>query len=315
MVTDWTSTELDKISTLAGLISQPTRIDSPSPNITFNPLPTKSQSCSKLKMRIISTSQYTVAGNTITGRLELNCTSESVWLQEISVLLIGYEEVTGKAHQSKTFLKSINPFQGYRLPPSEAVHGRPKKDFYFQAKSGITKFEYSFDLPQGCPGSFEFQNMACLKYRLRALVRYEWKGKVDVLFKDLEHKVLQYWTQEDVENFNGSAEASGCKNVFMGEGEVHLSARIASKFALSGTNLQVDINVNNTSKKVIPGLKIEFLKRLYMIRPEADDEEKELKVVTKSASVFELNDREHRYEPDEHRMITVSVPVPVDNID
>ena len=151
--------------------------------------------------------------------------------------------------------------------------------------------------------------MAALKYRIRGLVRFELNGKILVCFKELDTRVVHNWADSDIESWLTPFQISNNKNVFMGEGEVHLTATVAKTFVTSGTNLAIEINVNNTSKKTIPGLKVEFVKRLFMIRPESDDEE--LKVVTKIVSVSDFKEREHKYEPDEHRCITVHVPIPV----
>lgn len=64
----------------------------PSANIQFNPLPSATGKCSKLKINLIFDSTLFVAGGSIKGKLELISTSDTVLsLGQIAVNLSGFE--------------------------------------------------------------------------------------------------------------------------------------------------------------------------------------------------------------------------------
>lgn len=70
--------------------------DSPSQpgNLNFNPLPTVTAKCPKLKLHVVLDSQVYIAGSKLTGRLEIvSLSSSKLQLGEISVRLAGVEGV------------------------------------------------------------------------------------------------------------------------------------------------------------------------------------------------------------------------------
>ncbi len=123
----------------------------PTSNVKFQPLPSTSGKCSKLKINITLNSTLFVAGESIAGRVEVSSSTDSyLYLGEIAVDINGYEgkfyvffnillEIFGKKfHQSASFLKARRVYQGDKLPPSDAVQGAPTKDGYYLAKKGKT---------------------------------------------------------------------------------------------------------------------------------------------------------------------------------
>ncbi|KAI8910388.1 hypothetical protein EDD86DRAFT_246756 [Gorgonomyces haynaldii] len=114
----------------------------PSSNMTFNPLPTSSGKCSKLRLDIYLDSDVYCAGTLLCGRVDLSCaSSKKVLLGEIAVEIT---EALDKDMGSKAFLHKRTVFQGDRMPPSSAVRGQNKGGFYVanKARTHIVQFRY-----------------------------------------------------------------------------------------------------------------------------------------------------------------------------
>ncbi|KIJ50950.1 hypothetical protein M422DRAFT_158742, partial [Sphaerobolus stellatus SS14] len=78
---------------------------------------------SKVKVSISLSSPLFVAGEDITGKIELECRAEKeLGIGLIMVELFATQELNSRDHSAtSTFLHSRRLFQGHGLPPSNAV--------------------------------------------------------------------------------------------------------------------------------------------------------------------------------------------------
>lgn len=160
-------------------------------NIQFNPKPSLSGRCAKLRLSLLLDSTVFVAGGTLDGRIEITCLSATkVRLGKIAIELTGFEGKHVVSHQctydfsktvlevnhgdtlhSQSFLVSEIIIQGARKPPSTAVVG-PSVSGFWQGIKKKSVFGFSFNLPLDSPSSFSFQSLASLKYVITAYFFY-----------------------------------------------------------------------------------------------------------------------------------------------
>ncbi|KAH9245086.1 hypothetical protein BASA81_017446 [Batrachochytrium salamandrivorans] len=140
--------------------------EGPQANLAFNPQPTQSSKCSKLKLKLVLDKTLYVAGGKLQGRVEVTSFSHNnLYLGDISIELKGSEELTDANPSARSFFHLVLRFQGDRLPQTRAVRGTCK-DGYWQANKGKTVFPFTFLLPEDAPVSYTFQSIASLKYML-----------------------------------------------------------------------------------------------------------------------------------------------------
>jgi hypothetical protein len=287
----------------------------PTSNVKFNPLPTTSGKCSKLKIAIVLDSTHYVAGGLLKGRFELfSSSNHDVWLGDICVELSGFEQIEGsKFENSQTFLSSRIVYQGDRHRPSDAVRG-PCRDGYYLANKGKTVFPFSFEIPVDAPASFEFQNCAKLKYLVTGYVRFKYGSSCDTLIKSKDARILDRWNVEKEQQFAEPVLAMNERKLFMGgDGTVQLESSIKSNFVTAGTNISIQVRVKNSSRKRVQGLKIAFVRKLSMLCPPVDpaDEEPQVKTIEENFATHFYKDKDYVFDPDEERCSTVHIPIPV----
>jgi len=92
-----------------------------------------------------------LAGEAVTGRLELTCTSaKRAMLGDIDVHLYGIEEIMhNKTQKRRLFLYLKQTIQGESLAPSDAVFAGPADtEGLFQAKKAKTVFQFNLQTPR-----------------------------------------------------------------------------------------------------------------------------------------------------------------------
>ncbi|KAH6602754.1 hypothetical protein BASA61_000785 [Batrachochytrium salamandrivorans] len=271
----------------------------PQANLAFNPQPTQSSKCSKLKLKLVLDKTLYVAGGKLQGRVEVTSFSHNnLYLGDISIELKGSEELTDANPISQIFLSSRITLQGDRLPQTRAVRGTCK-DGYWQANKGKTVFPFTFLLPEDAPSSYTFQSIASLKYMLTGVVQYELRGKRDTLLKITEAIVLDkvdpLLLQDGMVNERGphlSAESTQrLKGFFNNDtGFVKLEASIESALVQSGNDVFVDIRVINSSSRKVQGLKVSLVKKLLILNNDHGDMITNGKSGTKSAALTTVKD-------------------------
>ncbi|KAI8900802.1 hypothetical protein BC833DRAFT_580572 [Globomyces pollinis-pini] len=282
-------------------------------NINFRPLPSTSGKCSKLKLKLILHSTLHKAGGSIKGTLEVRShTKTDLLIGEIAVQLSGYEEISGKDYkQSKSFLSARIVFQGDRTPPSEAVRGPSRNGFYL-ANKGKSSFPFVFDLPSDAPASFQYQNIAKLKYAITGLVQYKLGGQVDTIFKVKDAEVVDVWDSA-LRNDAIITKGSNFKKTYWGgDGEVHLEAAMTGNIHTSGSSISIDVKVNNNSKTQVRGLKVSFVRRLMMLCPPEDSfsEEDNIKIFNEVVDSISYKEKDFVYDAKEERLNKLCVNIP-----
>ncbi|KAJ3271337.1 hypothetical protein HDV01_006842 [Terramyces sp. JEL0728] len=289
----------------------------PTSNVKFNPIPSTSGKCSKLKINVVFDSSLHVAGGSINGRLEVaSSTSKYLLLGEISVELNGIEEILRPSfRQSLSFLKSKILYQGDRCPPSQAVGGPIREGGYYSAVKGKTIFEFSFELPKDVPASFEVSNCSRLVYSVTGLVSFKYGAQTDTAFVTKHAAVVDQWNLELEKSLDNAITAVNSKPVFLGgAGVVHLEGQLLNSFVSSGNTISIEIKVTNGTKRSVSGIKVSFMKKLLMICPaiESGKENDEIKVKYLNAKTMNFNDKNYYFEPNEVRRTTLHLTVPPD---
>ncbi|KAJ3251546.1 hypothetical protein HK103_002262 [Boothiomyces macroporosus] len=274
----------------------------PTSNVKFNPIPSTSGKCSKLKINVVFDSSLHVAGGSINGRLEVvSSTSKYLLLGEISVQLNGIEEILRPSFkQSQSFLKSKIMYQGDRCPPSQAVSGPIREGGYYSAIKGKTIFEFSFELPKDVPASFEVANFR--------LVSFKYGDQTDTAFITKHATVVDQWDLALEKSLDTSVTAVNSKPVFMGgPGVVHLEGCLLNSFVSSGNTISIEIKVTNNTKRKVSGVKVSFMKKLLMICPaiESGKENDEIKVKYLNVKTLNFNDKNYYFEPNETDFYTI----------
>jgi hypothetical protein len=288
--------------------------------ISFKPTPTQTAKCTKLKLNIILDDQVNVAGGKVRGRLDVVCnSSKKVHLGEISVELSGVEEILDKDHAlSQSFLSTRIVFQGERMPPSSAVRGKNCGDGYYLANKGKTGihlhnsvFPFAFDIPAESPASYAFQNTARLQYIVTGAVKFTYRGSNDTLFKSKETRVVDRWDQPSFAPVTAFSEK---KIKRWGDGgEIKLEATLGTHRASPGTHLPVEIRVDNGSKSKIQGIKVAFVRKLTMLRPDVntDPDPTYNKSLTHVMAESKFMEKCHTFTASESRIVTLYISVPV----
>lgn len=197
---------------------------------------------------------------------------------------------------SHTFLSAEVTFQSPTLPPSNAVLATsPSSSGYWPARSGVTRFSFSFPLPPSSPSSCRFANNASVRYTLTATVQLQYKGERQILTKRLDVVVVERWSDWQDEQFREPAEAQKRVRVANGpvinllngslgngnaEGSVWVEAKIPTPLFYRGYDLPgggvekersrgtigVLLSVKNCSLRTLSsGIKLSLLQRLKIL--------------------------------------------------
>ncbi|KAK4052725.1 hypothetical protein OIV83_002012 [Microbotryomycetes sp. JL201] len=242
-----------------------------------------------------------VAGEIVTGTLELAVSSNELELGEVGVEFAGYEELRLRDHTSTRRLLSARvDFQGGSLPPSNAtVQDAPQKHAgFWPALRGRTRFPFSFRLPKDAPSSCTLGGNATTRYELRAFVSSLLDENVDVRSEKTPVQVVEKWIDWDRGEWNESLERKAAERLKVGsDGYVSMAAAIG-KDEWSETPLRLfwpgnaDLNwhgknqielrarIQNLSKRHVSGLKVTLCRCLRRIYPkDVEPPRREVRVV------------------------------------
>lgn len=142
----------------------------------FEPLPSASSNCRKLRLSIHLDSTVFIAGQSLHGRLVVETLAHNgaLKLGDISVLLQGKKPIFNGAasehvkhkniNNSRIFLSANIKFQGARSPTTLATLGKRDADGYATAIKGKTVFPFALTIPEDAPSSFDYGKIASLSY-------------------------------------------------------------------------------------------------------------------------------------------------------
>ncbi|EGF76110.1 hypothetical protein BATDEDRAFT_28810 [Batrachochytrium dendrobatidis JAM81] len=312
------SSKMSSKLVVADQVASPYR--GPQSNMTFNPQPTQSSKCSKLKLKLVLDQTMFIAGEQLQGQLEVTSLSRNnLRLGEISVEIRGREEVTESSTSTHAFLSSRIVLQGERLPLTDAIRGTCKEG-YWQANKGKTVFPFAFDLPTNLPGSYTFQSIASLKYTLTAIVQYELRGKRDTLIKSTDTIVIAKVSSSELENTqdqNGkslmSAESTQKLKGFFNndDGQIKLEAAVESLFIHAGSDVFVDVGIENYSNRKVQGFKLSLIRKLvFNLHAGNILENEEAKEISETVVEVHFRDKAFSFDPNEKRSSRVHLHIP-----
>ncbi|KAJ3130122.1 hypothetical protein HK098_006181 [Nowakowskiella sp. JEL0407] len=300
----------------SAFVDQPQRAMSTtsSTGIDFNPMPTTTGKCSDLKIKIHLEEIYCASGN-LTGRIDVISNSDTtLYIGEIMVELAGYEELSDKSNYNQDpihhFKHEKVVFQGKNKAPTAAVYGLPdERDLhgYWRARKAKTTFPFSFDLNANSASSFEFFEgvESCLKYVIRGMVKYSYNGRADCMFKSKEAYVVES-VRLNTALMYAQAPTRRVGTLEYKPGQyVSMEVILNQKFYIAGSDLNVEVKVNNKTKKVISNIKLSLQRRLV------------IKEINSGSSVYNPRPHvtheklyKHSYDPDEERtnMLLLTIP-------
>ncbi|KAL5526614.1 hypothetical protein ACEPAF_8338 [Sanghuangporus sanghuang] len=220
---------------------------------------------SKAKVSLFFADSLFVAGEHVSGKMELECKAErGLGIGDIKVELFAIQELTSRDHSAtSTFLHLTRYFQGTGLPPSNAVHPHPLPGDdnvlpvdYYLARKGTTTFFFKFPLPASSPASIDFgKGLAKLKYEVRATVGVSWRSERQRVMERKEVVVVEAPADhpEDTER------------IVVGEnGKIWAQGRMLNPYVIAGRDACVELFVKNHSTKRTTGLSLTLARYLHL---------------------------------------------------
>ncbi|KAL5525827.1 hypothetical protein ACEPAG_7164 [Sanghuangporus baumii] len=220
---------------------------------------------SKAKVSLFFADALFVAGEHVSGKMELECKAErGLGIGDIKVELFAIQELTSRDHSAtNTFLHLTRYFQGTGLPPSNAVHPHPLPGDdnvlpvdYHLARKGTTTFFFKFPLPASSPASIDFgKGLAKLKYEVRATVSVSWRNERQRVMERREVIVVEAPDDhpEDTER------------IVVGEnGKIWAQGRVLNPYVVAGRDACVELFVKNHSTKRTTGLSLTLARYLHL---------------------------------------------------
>ena len=242
---------------------------------------------SKVKVSVTLSDSFYIAGNAVTGKMELESRADKgLGLGIIVVELVAIEgrdflvlsrnaplltrsspELTSRDHAAtSTFLHVHRLFQGPGLPPSNAVLPHsvagdpPLPAHHHRARRGLTTFLFRLPLPPSSPPSIDFGNGL-------ARIRYEVRASVGVAWKDQNRLVTDKCPVDVLQRYPGGIDAIGDEGgsfdfdtwpapegLIVGEGgKIWVQGRVLGGMLVAGESACVELQVkNHSAKRVSP---------------------------------------------------------------
>ncbi|GAA5910036.1 hypothetical protein JCM6882_008435 [Rhodosporidiobolus microsporus] len=264
---------------------------SPSPSSCAPPA-AASSSGSRVKLRLATDRALYVAGQTVTGTLEVDVKIKKgaqVALGDLGCELAGLAELRSRTHTStRRLLTQRLDFQGSGRPPSSAVvpHSLPLQGSFYPALPGRTRFAFSFTLPVDAPSSCTLGNgTATTRYELRAFAHALVDGNVDIRSESAVVTVVERWAdwRKGAWAVEGGVEKKAAERLALGgDGKVEMKASVGrgewaerpprlfwrrdKESGVEGKGaVRVEVHVRNASKRHVTGLKLTLLRRLRLL--------------------------------------------------
>ncbi|KAN0065786.1 hypothetical protein ACQY0O_000916 [Thecaphora frezii] len=274
----------------------------------------------KLKLEVVLSSTIFEAGGTISGRLELTCTSQKVRLGEIAIELEGVEELSSRDHAAtQLFLYNRTLFQGEHLPPSNAVLPAAAHNGYRTARKGRTTFPFRFRLPSTAPSCVTFSGNAALRYQLKATAQTWWNDERTIVTYRREAFVVEKWSDELDEKYRRPVEAIGDTRLFMGgHGAVWLEAGVIEQLFWGGGQVLIRCGIKNNTKRQVAGIKVALARRLVFPVGSAEGTHDAPDKVSLEPRITEIvheqnfKGSEYEFPPNEEAVCNVAVDIPRD---
>lgn len=249
---------------------------------------------SKVKVSLTLSDPVFVAGNNISGKMEVECRGDGEFglgIGLIVVELFAIQEITSRDHSgTSTFIHSRRMFQGPGLPPSNAIQSdfdfppgeSPLPAHYYPARRGLTTFFFRFPLPSSSPASISF-GPAQIRYEIRAGVGVAWRGEKRLVTDHQDINVVEYCDiRAPSKRPQGFAAAEG--------GNIWAQAFVTNGPIVAGEVACVELQLKNHSLNWTSGVTLTLSRELRLSLPYVDKEEFKL-----IETVTEVEFRGHEY--------------------
>ncbi|KAF9557085.1 hypothetical protein CPC08DRAFT_67284 [Agrocybe pediades] len=223
---------------------------------------------SKVKVSTVLADTIFVAGDHVSGKLEMECRADKgLGIGIMMVELFAVQELTSRDHSAtSTFLHSRRLFQGPGLPPSNAVQAYPQAgdpilpENYYQARKGRSTFLFRIPIPASSPPTISFgTGVAGVRYELRASVGVYWKGERRLVLDKRPVDVVASYPYEE------TALGKSPEAIAIGEnGKLWMQGKIIGSVIVAGESACLELQVKNHSTKKNTSLTLTLTRTLYL---------------------------------------------------
>lgn len=275
----------------------------------------------KVKVDVVLSSNVFEAGGSISGKVELTCTtSQRLRIGQIAIELEAVEQLTSRDHAAtQLFLYNRTMFQGDNLPPSNAVLPAAPVNGHWTARKGRTSFPFTFRVPSSAPSCVTFAGNASLRYGLKATVQTWYNDEKMIVTARREAFVLEKWSDQYHPRFREPVEAVGDTRLFMGgNGAVWLEAGVTEQLFWGGGQMLVRCGIKNNTKRHLSGIKVALARRLIFPVGSPEGLHDSPDKVSLEPRITEIvhdqifKGREYEFDPNAESVCTVAVDVPRD---
>ncbi|KAG1896857.1 uncharacterized protein F5891DRAFT_1051327 [Suillus fuscotomentosus] len=248
---------------------------------------------SKVKVSLTLSDPIFVAGNNISGKMEVECRGDGdcgLGIGLMMVELFAVQEITSRDHSgTSTFIHSRRLFQGPGLPPSNAI----QSDFdppgeshlpahYYPARRGLTTFFFRFPLPPSSPASISF-GPAQIRYEIRASVGVAWRGEKRLVTDHQYVNIVEYCDiRAPSKRPQGFAVAEG--------GNIWAQTFVTNGPIIAGEVACVELQLKNHSLNWTCGITLTLSRELRLSSPSVDNDTFKI-----TDTVTEVEFRSHEY--------------------
>jgi len=221
----------------------------------------------KVKVSLTLSDPTFVAGNVISGKMEMECKADAgLGIGIMMVELFATQELTSRDHSATSiFLHSQRLFQGPGLPPSNAVLPHPipgelpLPQHYHQARRGHTTFFFRLPTPITSPSTIDFGNgLACVQYEVKCTVGVAWRGERILVTDKKSVDVVESYEEDDFSRIEPEGIVVGAN------GKIWAQGRVTGGLVVAGESACVELQVKNHSSKRTTGLQISLTRSLHL---------------------------------------------------
>ncbi|KAJ7110051.1 hypothetical protein C8R44DRAFT_743363 [Mycena epipterygia] len=235
----------------------------------------------RVEIDIALHSNVCVEGGTITGTIKLRIrprlTKESaISISDAKLRFIGFESIEGDHHEFFQYSTALSAVAA-SLP--RIYNSQPDEEGFFTPREGVHTLEFEMHLPiNGCSrpkGPLYGQSGAAVRYIALVYVFLSSDSKVKDEFdkRSIAHfyRDCKIWPRLNPSVVLAPAEqyirASTCKRLFMGgNGEVKLTAALHRSIFIAGTQVSVNVSVQNDTKKLIKSLTLSLYRSTVVFK-------------------------------------------------